>query len=74
MPLTDDQRADLTLLREADSEYQEAKEKRDDHIRSAIRGGAPFESIGLALGMTGAGVRMLATRRGWYTPREYRRG
>lgn len=73
MPLTDDQRADLVLLREADSHYQEALTSREDNLKAAVTGGAPFDDIGRVLGVSGRAVARLAQRRGWHTPREYHR-
>ena len=74
MELTDSQKADLVLLREADSEFQDAREKRERYIRYAVEGGTPFDAIGRALGVTGRAVGRMAVRRGWHTPREYSRG
>jgi hypothetical protein len=73
MILTDSQRADLTLLREADAEYQDAREKRERYIRYAVEAGIPFDAIGRSLGITGRAVGRLAVRRGWHEPREYAR-
>lgn len=73
MRLTDEQKALLLLLREADEEVRGATEKREDHLRGVVESGAPFEAIGRSLGVTGRAVARLAQRRGWVSPREYAR-
>jgi len=49
--------------------YDEAKEKFDDVLKSAVVRGESYSLLGSLLGQSNAAVRLRATRSGWDTDR-----
>lgn len=55
----------MVLKRDVDNKVENLLER-------LVHDGVPFETLGAVMSMTGAGVRIKAKRRGWYTPGEPR--